>query len=369
MGLWDQINSLVQDLLLCLSIVRIAGAAGIIVISLVLRRIFVKYIVRLLRRITSKVKNPYVVQLVDVLEKPVRFIFIVVGVTLSFRILNFQGAINKFASNVTMTLIYYTVFWSAYRMVGASMLLLKKIVERTETIFDDMLISFLGNGAKVLVVVVGSITVAQVWFSEIAGILTGLGLGGLAFALAAKDTAANLFGSVTIMADRPFTIGDWIETPHVEGVVEEMGFRSTRVRTFAQALVTIPNATMSNDTITNWSRMGKRRITFRLGLAYDTFPEQIEEFVQRVRAILEKHEGVHPQTILVYFDRLSEDALEIFFYFFTKTTAWKDFLEIQQDINLRILEVLHDMQLCVAVHPKYIYFEKLGMVPVVREKQ
>ena len=99
--------------------------------------------------------------------------------------------------------------------------------------------------------------VAQEWDYRIDGFIAGLGLGGLAFSLAAKDTLSNVFGGLVVILDKPFSIGDWIKTPSVEGTVEDISFRSTKVRTFAQALVTVPNATLANEPVTNWTRMGK----------------------------------------------------------------------------------------------------------------
>ena len=106
------------------------------------------------------------------------------------------------------------------------------------------------------------------------------------------------------MLDRPFTIGDWIQTSTVEGTVEDMGFRSTKVRTFSQALVTVPNSVLGKDTITNWSKMGKRRISYRLPLSYSTTPEQLEECLIRLREMLKSHPEIHQETIFVHFEKL-----------------------------------------------------------------
>jgi len=357
MKFWEDIISLMEEFVFSESMWRMAGAIGIIILALLLRQVFVKFIVSLFKKFTRKTKSDIDDQLLEILEKPARFAFIILGIYLAGQVIEFSTNVQLFIGRITRSLILFTLFWAAYRTATTFSILFKKFTEKTETKFDDMLASFLTNGLKAMIIIIGSITVTQVWFDEIAGILTGLGLGGLAFALAAKDTAANLFGSITIMIDRPFAIGDWIQTPHVEGTVEEMGFRSTRVRTFAQSLVTIPNSVMSNDPITNWSQMGKRRISYRLGVTYSTTSEQMRECVNRLREMLEGHPEVHKQTIFVYFEKFGDNSLDIFLYFFTNTTNWQKFLEVQEDINLKIMDILKELGLSVAFPSRSIYIE------------
>ncbi|KJS87865.1 MAG: mechanosensitive ion channel protein [Peptococcaceae bacterium BICA1-8] len=359
MKFWEDILSLMEEFVFSESMWRIAGALAIIIFALLLRQVFVKFIVGMFRKLTTKTKSDIDDQLLEVLEKPARFAFIILGIYLAGQIINFSPNVQLFIEKISRSLILYTLFWAAYRATNTFSIFFKRLTEKTETKFDDMLASFLTNGLKGMIIIIGSITVTQVWFDEIAGILTGLGLGGLAFALAAKDTAANLFGSITIMIDRPFSIGDWIQTPHVEGTVEEMGFRSTRVRTFAQSLVTIPNSVMSNDPITNWSQMGKRRISYRLGVTYNTTSEQMRECVERLRKMLEGHPEVHKQTIFVYFESFGDNSLDIFLYFFTNTTNWQKFLEVQEDINLKIMDILKELGLSVAFPSRSIYIESM----------
>ena len=176
---------------------------------------------------------------------------------------------------------------------------------------------------------------------SVQGLVAGLGLGGLAVSLAAKDLLANLFGGLAIVTEKHFTIGDWIETPTVEGTVEGITFRSTLVRTFDQALVTVPNSILANEAIKNWSKMGKRRITYHLGISPFTPREKIQRAVQRIREMLQNHPDIHPQTIFVYFERFGESSLDLFLYFFTKTTVWGEYLQVE-DCNLKILQILEE---------------------------
>src|SRR5690625_1589064 len=222
---------------------------------------------------------------------------------------------------------------------------------------DQILIPFISRGIRVVIVAIGISIIAEIFNYNISGFVAGLGLGGLAVALAAQEVLANLFGGFVIITEKPFTIGDWILTPSVEGTVEDISFRSTKVRTFAQALVTVPNATLANEAITNWSEMGKRQITFNLHLTYDTPKESIERVVQSIRDLLKNHPEIHQETIFVSVDEYQEDGLAILLYFFTTTTDWGKYLEIREEINLAMLEIIEQEGAQIAIPSRKLYKE------------
>lgn len=335
-------------------------ALGVVILTLLTRGIIVRLLMSLLKKITGKTKTQFDDKLLIAFEKPLAMAYLILGFYTASTLIQFSPELKLVLDRITRSLVLYAIFWIAYGATDYLEVWLHRILEKRNARVDDMLASFLKNGSKIVIIVLGSLTIAQVWFDELAGVITGLGLGGLAFALAAKDTAANLFGSITIMIDRPFEIGDWIQTPTVEGTVEEMGFRSTRVRTFAQSLVTIPNSVMSNEPITNWSKMGKRRITYKLKLNYNTTPSQVEECVKRLRTMLKAHPEVHPQTIFAYFESFGENGLEILLYFFTKTTVWEEFLKVQEDVNLKIMKILEELDIQVAVPARRLLVNETG---------
>lgn len=359
MGVWGRINSFIQEISYGEAMWDIVSFLGIILITILLKRTFIRFIIGLLKKLTKKTETDIDDKLLKVMEKPIGLAFTTIGFYFALRIVDIPLNIEFFIDNAAKTIILFTLFWAAYRVTNIFTLLYEVISKKTETKLDNMLLSFLENGIKIVIVIIGSITLIQVWFEEIGGILTGLGLGGLAFALAAQETASNLFGSITIMTDRPFEIGDWIKTPSVEGTVEEIGFRSTRVRTFEQAVVTIPNSLISKEAIINWSKMGKRRISFRLGVTYSTTSEQIKSCLEKIREMLKKHQEVHPETIYVYFEKFGESSLDIFIYFFTKTTNWQKYLEIQEDVNIRVMEIVKELEISIAFPSRSIYVENV----------
>ena len=176
-------------------------------------------------------------------------------------------------------------------MTASSSHIFDKINNKYSLDIDAILIPFLSRILRVIIVVIAISVVAQEFDYNVSSFVAGLGIGGLAISLAAKDALANLFGGFVIITEKPFSIGDWIKTSTVEGTVEDITFRSTLVRTFADAVVTVPNATLANDSITNWSKMGKRQIQFQLSVTYDTPRKNLENVVQDLRELLVNHPG------------------------------------------------------------------------------
>ena len=218
---------------------------------------------------------------------------------------------------------------------------------------------FFIKGIKLVLMTMGFVVIVQEWGYDFTGFLASLGLGGLAFALAAKDTAANLFGSLVIFSDKPFDVGDWIQTPSVEGTVESIGIRSTRVRTFAKALVAVPNATLANSPITNWSRMNMRRIKMTIGLTYSTSSTQMQSILDQTRTMLQNDPDINQKTILINFTDFQDSALGIFCYFFTNTTNWQEYLMVRERINLCIMKIVEDNKAGFAFPSQSVYIESL----------
>lgn len=249
--------------------------------------------------------------------------------------------------------------WSIVNIIESFSAHMVEVEDKLDISLDNTLLPFVAKMAKAVIILLTFVIMLSELGFDITGFIAGLGLGGLAFALAAKDAAANMFGGFVIISDKPFSIGDWIETPSVEGTVEDINIRSTRVRTFADALVTLPNATLANEPITNWTRMGRRRISFHLGVAYGTRHEKLQTCIGKIKSLLDNHEAVHPDTILVRFDRFSESSLDIFIYFFTKTTAWSEHLAVREEINLMIMQILEEEGVSIAFPSRSLYLEKM----------
>lgn len=332
-------------------------ALGILFIFLIFRKIFTKYVFSLLLKLSRKAPTDFLSYIFLSFEKPIRWLFIIIGIYVSASYFPYFNEKNELFQNIMSSSVIFMISWGLFNLASTSSLLLTKINKTLNIEIDEILIPFLSKAIRVIIVAIAFSIIAQEFGYEISGFVAGLGLGGLAFSLAAKDMLANLFGGIVIITEKPFSIGDWVKTPSVEGTVEDITFRSTKIRTFAQALVTVPNATLANENITNWSEMGKRQITFDLQVAHDTPKENLQNAVTRIEELLMGHPDIHQETIFVKFDKFMESGLGIFLYFFTKTTNWGEFLKAKENINFTILEILEEEKVQLAISSRRLYME------------
>ena len=212
--------------------------------------------------------------------------------------------------------------WGAYRLVDLLGAFLLDRALRTDSKLDDVLVPLVTKSVKVFVTVMGVVFVADNLDVDVTSLLAGLGLGGLAFALAAKDVVGNLFGSVTVLLDQTFRVGDWVVIDDVEGTVERIGFRSTRIRTFYNSLVSVPNSTLITSSVDNMGDRVYRRLSCKLSLAYDTPPERIEAFCEGVRELVRLHPYMRKDYFHVYFNEFGASALDVLVYVFWRTPDW-----------------------------------------------
>ena len=298
----------------------------------------------MLRNITYKVvkktTNQYDDEIFEALEKPVDYFFIVLGATFAKTVLILSQEIEGVVNHLLRSAFIILVFWGLVRILNHLTTHIHKITNRFGDKISNEVANFIVKSIRFFLVILAAIAVFQEWGYNVSGFLASLGLVGMALALAAKDTAANLFGSLVIFIDKPFRVGDWVKTPDVEGTIETIGIRSTKARTFAQGQVTVPNATLANSAILNWSRMGKRRIKMNVGLTYQTPGETVKKIVDDIKDMLTSHPDIDQELIHVYFTTFNSSSLDVFCYFFTKTTNWGEFLKVQEDTNLKIMDIV-----------------------------
>ncbi|GAJ99727.1 potassium efflux system KefA protein [Geomicrobium sp. JCM 19055] len=258
-------------------------------------------------------------------------------------------------TTVFRTTIIITIGWGLFNFSGTTSNMFKKLSMRLDGDEDSMLVPFLSRILRAIIIALTLTVVLDTWGFDINGFIAGLGLGGLAFALAAQDTIGNFFGGIIIVTERPFKKGDWIETPTVEGIVEDISFRSTKVRTFSEGLVTVPNSTLAHEPITNWSEMNKRQIAFEIQFPFETPIASLKRSRERIENELKEHEGIDQETIFVRLHDFNQSGIELMFYFFTKTTAWEEWLIVKEGVNLRIVEILHEEGVDFALPARDLY--------------
>ncbi|ADU30940.1 mechanosensitive ion channel family protein [Evansella cellulosilytica] len=336
---------------------EIGIAVAIIILFYVFRKLFTKYIFKLIVRMFKTVKSEVITNVLLAYEQPLRVFFTMIGFFVAFNYLPFPEVFDDPVKAIFMSFIVVLVAWGLFNLSGTTSQLFVKVGQKLNVEEDDILLPFVSKLLRFFISAMAIAIIADLFGFNVNGFVAGLGLGGLAFALAAQDSISNFFGGVVIITEKPFTTGDWIITPSVEGTVEDISFRSTKVRTFAQALVTVPNSTLANEAITNMTQMGKRQITFKLGVTYSTSKEKVERCVERIDAMLRNHDDVDQETIMVRFTDFNESSLDIFLYFFTRTTAWVEHLKVKEDINLKIMNILQEESVSVAFPSRSIYME------------
>jgi MscS family membrane protein len=212
--------------------------------------------------------------------------------------------------------------WTAYRLVDLIAAYLTHKASRTDSKLDDVLVPLLLRTMKVFITIIGTVFIADNMNINISSLLAGLGLGGLAFALAAKDVIQNLFGSITVLLDRTYHVGDWVKIGDCEGTVEHVGFRSTKLRTFYNSLITLPNSTIITTSVDNMGERRFRRMNCTLGLSYDTKAEMVEAFCEGVRELVRIHPYMRKDYFHVYFNGFGASSLDILVYVFWETPEW-----------------------------------------------
>lgn len=328
-------------------------AVLIFVLFIMLRKVFTEYIftslIKLLARLGANLGEGFL----QAFKKPLSFGFIVLGFYIAMQYWLLSPPYYLFLIKIVRSSIILIVTWGLCNLTSSQSNFSEEI--KLKLNIDDILIQFFSKIIRFIIIAIGILMVAQEFNYDVNGFIAGLGLGGLAFALAAKDALANIFGGIVIIMEKPFLIGDWIKTSSGEGTVEEITFRSTKLRAFDQSVITVPNSSLANEPITNFSRMGKRRISFYLSLARTTSVSAIDNCVKKIKTLLKNHPEIHPETILVNFEKFNDSSLDIYLYFFTNSTVWSEHLEVKQDVNFKILNILEEENISLAYPTQKIF--------------
>jgi len=333
------------------------AAILVFMLFLLLRRVFTEVIVVFLQKLAKRTTSYYDDRIISALRKPVSFAFIIMGLHLFFLLIFKETQIIK---NILNTLIVYDLFWMLLSTTEALREFIYKMTGRYNPDLSKEIGNFILAIIKILIGGIGLGAMLQVWGINVTALVASLGIGGLAFALAAKDAAANLFGSFSLLADKSIRIGEWIKVNGIEGVVEDIGMRTTKIRSFQKSLITVPNQIVANNPIENFSRRGIRRIKMHIGLTYDTTEEQLRTIIEEIKYMLHTHEGISQQdTLLVNFNAFGESALDIFIYTFTRTANWAKYLEIREDVHLKIMKIVEENSAKFAFPSQSIYLEQL----------
>jgi MscS family membrane protein len=342
---------------------------GAIIVGLLFKKLISKYLSHLLFKIVGKKGAEVGVDKFDaLLTKPIGFFIMLSIIYLGSSHINYPEVWNlapenevglKMLINKGFSLIYvYSIFWIFLKVIDFIGLILNKRAEATENKMDDQLIPFIIEIAKILTYAFALIIVmGNIFEVNITALATGLGIGGLALAMASKESLENLLGSFTIFFDQPFTVGDIVTVGAVTGVVEKVGFRSTRIRTFDKSLVTVPNKKMIDAELDNLGLRPVRRVKFNIGLTYETAPEQIKAIVTDIQSMINLHEKTN-QEGRVRFQEFGASSLDIMVMYFVDSPKWEDLINVKEDVNYKIMEIVKRNNSDFAFPSTTVYLQK-----------
>jgi MscS family membrane protein len=311
-------------------------ACGIIVLlAVLLRRVVTSIIFAPLKRISARAKNKLIL---PALEAPAATLVMLLGLILALSIVPLWETVPNAVWLGERGALTAVILWGVGCFGGAVIdhlaegsRLRRQQVAAFIPLIKRTLAAFFGVFAVL-------VTLESLGF-EVKTFLTGLGIGGLAFALAAQDTIANMFGSFVVLIDQPFYVGEYVKVGAFEGTVEEIGLRSTRLRTGERTQVVIPNKTVAAEIITNVTRMHQRRVDLAIGVTYDTPIDKIEGVLADLRALIKADPGVHPSQVVVSLAEFGESALRIQILYFTSDPAWASHMEVRERVNLAIMRL------------------------------
>ena len=340
---------------------RLIGAALVLLVFFIFKRVFVRGALSLLRRIAQQRSESMMANVLDAFALPLQALFMLLGAYFAIEVLALPEEFDAFAVEAISVATAFCVFWALFRAIEPLGVSLNRFVGRFGAGLGDDLRQFFIRGVKTLIVVIGGVIILENWGIDVSAFLGGLGLAGMAVALAAKDSVANIFGGLTIFADNLYKRGDWIETPDLEGTVEVVGLRATKVRTFAKALVTMPNAQIVDSPVINWSRMTHRRIKMVIGLEYRTTAKQLEAIVDRLRDFLKNDEDVTQTEVaqMVHLSDFGASSINIDLYYFTNTTDWVTWRDIRNRHIIAFKRIIEEEEAAFAFPSQSLYVESM----------
>lgn len=353
---------------------QILGILILILLSFIVHKLFTLIIEKII--ISLLVKGGYkklATNLVKPVAKPISYLIIFPILMVMVPVLQLPVTFSKYLITALKALwpVFLTVV--AYRLVDIFGIYMMKVAEKTESTLDDQLVPLLRKVLKTFVIIIGALFVLINLNISIIPFITGISIGGLALALAAQDTIKNFFGSLMIFIDKPFQIGNWITSGEIDGEVEEVGLRSTRVRTFRNSLVYVPNGVLADRTIDNHGLRVYRRYYTTLAITYDTPARLIEVFIEGLNKIVKNHPHTRKDKFHIFMNDFGDSSLNIMFYIFFQAPNWALELQYRHEIIIQILRLAEDLNVRFAFPTRTLHMEtfpdKSSLTPLYSENR
>jgi len=343
------------DLILALFDIRSSGntvthyviSSLLLIAALLARRIVTGLLFPSLRRLAAKTTTTLDDKLFPALEVPIAAFVMVIGIFAALKVLKLPPELDEYIPYGSKVAFSLVIFWTLWRTLAAVLDHLAELA-RARSSGAAAFMPWIKKTVMTVFIVFGVLLTVESMGYNVKAILAGLGIGGLAFALAAQDTLANIFGAIVVAVDQPFKIGEVVRIGTNVGTIEDIGLRSTRIRLIDKSLMVIPNKTVASDTITNLSRFTRRRIDQVIGLTYDTKPEQMDEMVQEIRRIITSQPEVDAAGVMVFFRDFSASSLDIWMVYEIPENDFQKAMRCRQRVNMEIMRAVESRGLSFA---------------------
>ena len=325
-----------------------------------LRRLIARFILNRLSRIVSRTANQIDDAVIEVLDGPLKFLPVVLGFFIASSYLDVSDNNQDFLDLLNRSLITIFIFWLLHQLI----IPFSFVIKNFESKISKPLVDWTLKGLKILVIVLGAVAILELWGIRVGPVIAGLGLFGVAVALGAQDLFKNLISGIMILMEKRFTVGDVIlVSGEVEGVVEQIGFRSTLVRRFDSTPVMVPNYKFAEQSVTNYTRRHHRRIRWLIGLEYRTSIDQLKNIRDEINNLIEKDDNFAKNqnaSFYVRIDSFSDSSIDMLVQTFTVTNEWAEFLKIKENLAVKIIEIVENNEAGFAFPSQSLYVEKLS---------
>lgn len=357
--------------------IKLAGSLCIILFFIIMRKFMHKFILGFFKKTPTKLSDLFE-DISQALDKPLDYLLLITGAFVailaspfvSFPKLTQPNLIlgelqfsldfisSQFLSQSFGTLFIIGLTWGTYNFIDVYEKLLLRMGSKFTLLDNAIIIRFSSKLIKLAIMIIGVGLIVSL-HTDLGNLLTGVGIAGAAFTFIAKDALMDIMSGIVLMVDTPFTIGDWVVAGGIEGTIEDISFRSTRIRTFEQGLVVVPNATLANDNILNWSKMPKRRYRFSFGVSYATSSDTLKAFIESIKEQLGSMESIETDTLLVYFDNFGDHSLNIIIQYFTTQTDIKGYTGLKEEVNLALMNLAkaYDIEIAFPTQTLFLHNE------------
>ena len=331
-------------------------------IFFILKSFFARFVIGRLYKFVKKTKTDIDNVIVEVIEGPLKFLPVVIGFFIATSYIEFSADLTIFIEKINRTLITIFIFWLLLQLVVPFSFVIKKFEAQLTT----ALVEWTLKGLKIVIIIIGIVAVLELWGIKVGPIIAGLGLLGVAVALGAQDLFKNLISGIMILMERRFKIGDVIHIAgEAEGIVEQIGFRSTLIRQFDSNLVMVPNFKFSEQSVTNYSRRINRRIRWIIGLEYRTTVEQLKNIRNQVKEFIDKDQNFKSDdksyfsSSFVRIDSFSDSSIDMLVQCFTNVTDWNAYIKVKETLAITIKEIIENEKAGFAFPSQSLYIESL----------